>query len=486
MPETLNLFEMPDDQLVFNGVDADTGDYLFAPMPLSELAGRIRGEGPQRDRQQRELSARHTRELAHRAVAFGRNPEDLESVGWALLTAEGTDREVPAALEPLRNLRRSQAGDLYRELTVEPGESAEEFYRRLGLAPGPADPRTMPYYLLLVGSPEQIPFSLQYQLDVSYAVGRVHFDTPEEYASYAATVVAAEGAAASSALPKRPRIHLFGTRHPGDASTALSAARLIEPLGAELGTDDPATELTADVGEGATKSRLYDLLVGGSAPELLFTATHGLGGSGAVDGRRETQGSLVCQEWPGPLKRQGGVRAEHYLAGADIPGDRPVVPRVVFSFSCYGAGTPAVTDFEGSEPEPAPAGDSPFVARLPQRLLGNPAGGALAFVGHVDRAWSSSFLWGGVKPQIVAMTSALEALHGRWRIGHALEYLNSRAAEISTLLTEKQTRIRNAGLLVDDRELTGLWMAYHDARNYVLLGDPAVRCLRAEDSAEDT
>jgi hypothetical protein len=457
-------------ELVFNGVDLDTGEYLTPPVPLSELAEKIRAEqtgGAHVD----ELRRRRQEEEADYGIVYGPDPEDIGQAGWGLVIPRDLDQAVLKALGPLVSIRREQAGDLYQQLTVEPGETKTDFLSRHGMGPSQAEPRKVPYYLLIVGSPDQIPFSFQYQLDVSYAVGRLDFPTLSEYASYAQAAAAAESAAATP--PKERRVHLFGVRNPGDTPTGLSASRLVQPLADDL-LGRKRWQVTTDVGEPATRQRLYDLLTGPDAPGVLFTASHGVCTSG--DQQREIQGALLCQDWPGPLKRAGRLDEGQYLAGRDIPGDQPVKPKVIFAFACYGGGTPAITDFADTAAAPRPAlASRDFVARLPQRLLGNPAGGALAFIGHVDRAWSCSFLWRGTDAQVTAFSSTLRALLDGRRLGNAMEAMNSRYAEVSTELTSSIDQYRKSGRVIADHELVGLWTANNDARGYIVLGDPAVR-----------
>ncbi|MDQ0373956.1 hypothetical protein [Cellulomonas humilata] len=459
--------------LELNGIDVSTGTYATSPVSLSALAAALRDNGAAPP-DARDLRRRHRASEAHFGLAYGYRADDLASAGWGMVVAETISMEIMDALAPLLQLRKDEAGEVFQVLAVRAGESKNDFLARHGTGPSVVDPHVVPYYLLLVGGPEQIPFEFQYQLGVSYAVGRLDLPDPTAYAAYAASVVAAErdDAARRAETSARRSLQLFATRHPDDTPTALSSSRLVEPLGNQLGAHTGVWDTSSDVGAGATKSRLLDLLVGPDGPDVLFTAGHGL--SAAPGTPPEVVGALLCQDWPGPLAASGPVDAEHYVAADDL-GDAAVRPRVVFTFACFGAGTPRRSDYPGGTGSLVELADRAFTSRLPQRMLSQPAGGALAFVGHVDRAWSCSFLWKRMATQITPFRSTLLALMNGERLGFAMEAMTARYAELATEVTDRLQTERTYGTAVDATELVGLWTALHDSRGYVVLGDPAVR-----------
>jgi hypothetical protein len=414
-------------------------------------------------------------------VGEGVDPEDLGASGWGVIFADDAPPAVREALRPLLTLRRSQASvratTRYRELTGADGhhvgESAAQFLVRHGMAPGSlVDPDRMPYYLLLVGRPDRIPFAFQYQLDVSYSVGRLALDTPDEYARYAAAVVAADGAAARAGR----RLTLFGPRNPDDQATALSVDHLIDPLATRLGAAGPAGwTVTAEAGAGhATKATLGQLLGGPASPDLLVTAGHGMVFPNGHPEQPLHQGALLCQDWPGRQAWSKAIPRDFYLAGDDLPDAHGPAGMIALLFACYGAGTPRLDDFLLAAGAPKAIAPAPFLAGLPHRMLSHPAGPALAVIGHVERAMSFSFVWPGIGEQLGVFEATLTALMKGRRVGAALEYFNGRYAALSTELDAARETIQYGGT-VDPKELAGLWTARNDARNYVLLGDPAVR-----------
>ena len=459
-----------DERFVFNGIEGRSGQYLFPPMSAAEIIERL--ERMPRSRE--------------RALAPGIDPKDLAVSGWGIVFHEQEDPEIREALAPLLEHRRAQASlhyeHLYQEFTGEAGycdgENKEGFLAKHNAVTGAVNPDRMPYYLLLVGGPERIPFHFQHQLDVQYAVGRIAFDTKEEYARYAQSVVKAE----TEGTVRDRRLALFGVSNPDDYATNLSADRLVHPLTERLAT--PMSwqkvrdwQVSSSVAQEATKARLGQLLGGEETPGILFTASHGMGFLHGDSLQRDHQGSLLCQDWPGPKQWTGFVPPEFYFSGDDVTGDARVHGLIAFHFACHGVGTPATDEFgmrNGKGNPPRPLAPQPFVARLPQRLLAHPAGGALAVIGHVEKTWAYSFLGKRSLSQSDAFEWTLRMLMDGFPVGYAMEWFNQRYGELAADLALALQQIGYGEKLSND-EIASLWTANNDARNYAVMGDPAVR-----------
>jgi hypothetical protein len=482
---------MSDDQLHLNGINGATGDYLFPPMHAETFAAFVSGEKSKIDSGLLD-EVKAFWERLHEpdfAVIPGIDLRELSQTGWGVIFAHGTDPAVKEALKELLEHRRGQADRLFREFSnfsdrasrfdtpYEPPERKNRFLERNRVSPQTVDPEKMPYYLMIVGDPGTVPYVFQQEFDVQYATGRIWFEKDgkpdlDAFARYARSVVAAE-----TDQPKTARRGVFfGVQNQGDRATQMSAESLVKPLATSMEEKLPAWKFDTVVGKEATKERLQQLLRGKNAPAFLFTASHGMGFPNGHPNQLAHQGALLCQDWPGVMNwGQRPIPPEHYFAADDVPRDARLQGLIAFFFACYGAGTPQYDEFaHRAIGEPTEIAPFPFLACLPQRLLSHDKGGALAVVGHVERAWSFSFWWGQAREQLTTFEATLEQLLNGFPVGAAVEYINEYHADLSVSLNQLFQDM-HLGRTPEPRELSSLWTANNDARNYIILGDPAVR-----------
>ncbi len=468
-------FAADDPNLVYvNGIDGNTGKYAVPPRRLDDLAKLI-GTRPGVD------TFDKTRGDKPRAFAlpFGVT-EKLEDAGWGIVFPTGTPDAIRNALKPLIDFRAKRAGKRLKELDHKPGEQLRDWYIRQQISPGNIAPNKVPYYLLLIGPPDQIPFEFQYLLGIEYAVGRLAFDSAADYESYARSTIAYESAAA---VPNAKKVSYWGTRHSGDGATRLSSMFLLDPLinGSADDGDDPITKVVGYdqetfLAKDATKANLLGAIHAAKPPALLFTASHGMQFNPGQAEQATSQGALLCQDWP----VFDNVKPQHFLAASDVADDANVNGMVAFLFACFGAGTPDQDQFlmdlsqAGTAPKLAP---SPFMAALPRRLLTHPKGSALAVIGHIDRAWGFSMQAPKVAtPQISPFRNSILSILAGKPIGHTMsERFGARYAELSALLLSSTSPSAPAAMRLPDRDLVTAWIERNDAQNYVLLSDPAVR-----------
>ncbi|MDX1664683.1 MAG: hypothetical protein R3272_12895 [Candidatus Promineifilaceae bacterium] len=471
-----------DEAVYFNGIDLTSGSYATPPVARSQLEAEIfqKHEEPENIA---ELRFRHRRATIHPlGVREGVDAEQVQEAGWGVIFAHDADPAVREALTPLLNLRAEQAGKFYHcfdgEHGFQPDDTKNSFLVRNGGGVGAADPEKVPYYLLIVGSPAKIPFSFQSQLDVVYAVGRIHFNTLQEYASYAQSVVDAEEGRVR--LPRSAAF--FSASHPEDRATLQSTADLAQPLAKSFHESHSGWSGSVDIAEAASRDRLEELLGGAETPALLFAAGHGALRQSGDSRQLCHQGAFICSDWPGPKKWKHGQIPERYIfAGNHIAADASLLGTIAFFFACFGGGTPQFEQYSKLEMRDAPLqiAPHPFLAHLPTRMLGHPRGGALAVVAHVDRAFNYGYRWGGTS-QISHFEDAFKRLVRGVPVGHAFEFFNDRYAELATMVADavETGDARLAG------ELVRLWTAHNDARGYAIIGDPAVRLPIARDGAD--
>ncbi len=421
-------------------------------------------------------------------LADGFSPDDLKQAGWGIIFAARTDAQQKAkilqALDPLLQLRSQQAGGSYdnggrfkifdNEIGYPEGVSAADWLDARGVGQFMVNPsKGVPYYLLLIGSPDDIPFDFQYELNCFFAVGRLHFDSPEDYATYAKNIVDFE----NSDKPQKKTIALFNTRNPGDRATNLLHDQVAVPLiqGSDglppLGKDDGYT-IVPFLAEDASKENLAKVLRGetpAGTPALLFTGSHGMAFDVTQpDILEKKQGALVTADWRGP---DTAVSEQMYFTADDIPANSSLAGTIHFCFACYGAACPQFDTYNYVGDQPQQIAPRTIFARLPQRLL---LAGAQAVIGHVDRSWAYSFQNQQQQSMVEGFRDPLRRiLHGR-RVGEALDVFDQRWAAMSTDLL-RLVNNRNATGAVSDFLLANRWVARDDARNYIILGDPAVR-----------
>lgn len=467
-------------------VYAETGT-AAPPMPEENL--RQVGDLPAAN-----ARARNSKDLGTSARVDDVN--DLTQTGWCVVFASDADPAIKAQLQPLIDLRKEQVGDesLFQVFEgadgIQPGQTADDFVARVkpnGVSlTASVDPYAgLPYYVLLAGQPNRVPFEFQNLLKMQWAVGRLAFDDVEDYGRYAQAVVDYEKPGTKPL--QRRNAAVWMTRNDGDVATSMLSGAVGPnfldqkwPLGSAPArfTLDAFTYSTA---KQATKQQLVDILRGdvpGGAAAVIFTGSHGLAYAMADAAlQKRMQGSLITQEWaPGqPASENNSFSAE------DIPSDAKLQGTMALLYACFSGGCPQYNNYyfnaDGSKKPIAPA---PMVGALPQKLLSR---GMLAVMGHIDMAFPYSFQDYMGTPQVQALRDPLTYVMTGRRVGWAADCLSDRWSRLGLQLTELQNPSASGGdaaAAVNPALTLALTLARDDARNYIVLGDPAVR-LRVKD-----
>ena len=463
------------DTILVNGMEWGKKKTLAEPIAYNAFLQRLL-TGLDKDKEGFRESVSKKRKVCFSPPLFGMRSPDLNDpleVGWALVLPENSQSKSIA--EALKRLVDHRRGRIIYVPTLPDVRGALAWIRDTY---SQWSGQTRPYYVLIAGAPQRIPFQFQYLLDVSAAVGRLSFERIEDYAAYADKLVDFE--TDTNAQVERRAI-FFAPENPGDKALHLSRTYMADPLVNMLREEE--IEVSYLVKDDATLANLETALRGkpaSLAPALVYTASHGLGVTGRdEDLRKQMQGALCCQDYDGS---SGVFSADRVPAGQFLHGT------IMVSFACYGAGTPRDSDFYHWIGDPGLLNCSPqqdFVAALPQRLLAHPKG-PVAFFGHIDPAWVHSFAdpdrisgYAGWGSRMRAFKEVVDLLLKGFAVGYACKEFNEVYATCSSELAIYENQFQKDRTKGQNpqwtSELVDLWITRNDTQNFIVLGDPAAK-----------
>jgi hypothetical protein len=393
---------------------------------------------------------------------------DLSQAKWGVVLPEEKpefNKRLIKALSPLIEHRAQQTESPPEQLifTYRRNETGGEWLKRHGVESAEQNPEKTPYYLLLIGNPKDVPFSFQYEL-VQHAIGRLSLPTLKNYRNYAKNIVEYE-----QTNSVRKNWVLCAPKH--DYFTTQSSKWLMSIMNDDI-WKTRTDRVENFIGEDATKANIlqrFNDLTNNS--ELFFFAGHGVHHfPSAPEEQQAVQGAFVFQ----PTSTQNVLTAD------EVNRQLGWHNNIIFTTACHGAGTPSVSDFSHWW-SLLPATSSlnqqnawvSLIASLPQKFLGleRPA---LAYVGHIDVFTSLTL-------QKDLFSFILNEIWLGHRIGYALRHLRDRVLVKSFSITEWIDAKEKYGYTAPPEHVIINWILRNDARNFILLGDPAVSLITLEE-----
>jgi hypothetical protein len=337
----------------------------------------------------------------------------------------------------------------------------------MGTAPG-----KLPRYLLIYGTPEEVPWEVQYALNTVRAVGRLPFPNTTAEQSPADNYIQCLREGWENSQSQFAHILVWATE--SDYMTQLMRQEIADKLHQKYSTAAPDLRAEYLAGADATIPKLKGVLAK-HRPGLIVTTSHGqTGPRSKPDVMRAKLGMPVDQE-------------KKALSPDDLTDSWEGDGAIWYAHACCSAGSTKMSDFEGFFHPESDIGATlrnvsamgSLVAPLPLALLGVPRP-LRAFIGHVEPTFNYSLMQPANQESLT--NSLVTALwtnlfqEKREPVGYAFRECYDRVGSFFNLLDLNHKDLRSRKADVASMRPAMLWslLTAYDLRSMVILGDPTV------------